>query len=161
VNEVLEYDLIPTIYPTSLVEELATDAFRKGIETPIPLHIRIDLASNGLGIDPEQAVSMIKTISRIEYIQIEALYTHLVFAYGQNAEQVHIDLKMSDKVHQQLSKLNRSSQLKEKYGGLKRYIFYCDLGQPFTIESESLMIVDITDQDKQIELLQAGHIGLN
>lgn len=110
VDQLLEYELIPTVYTTSFAEKLAAAAYRKG--TTVAIHIRIDLASNGLGMDPDQAVSMIDRISCIENLQIEALYTHLVSAYGQNFEQVITDLQTFDEVHQQLATLNKKPQLR-------------------------------------------------
>ncbi|GAA0376978.1 alanine racemase [Bacillus horti] len=96
ISKLLDYQLTPTIYTVAFAEKVSIEAKQRGAE--LPIHLRLDLASNGLGMLPDQAVYQIKQISRLPHLLIEGIYTHLVSAYRQDAKQVAEDIQSFENV---------------------------------------------------------------
>lgn len=50
-------------------------------------------------------------------------------------------------------------QLKQKYNGLWRYIFYQNIVDPYYIAPETTLEMNVNEKEKQIELFNKGYVG--
>lgn len=73
-KEIVEYDLIPTVYSFESVEALSKAAFNK--KKILPVHIKVDTGMGRLGLLPEEAKNFIKRVNKLPNIKLEGIFTH-------------------------------------------------------------------------------------
>lgn len=75
---VLEYDLIPTIASLAGARSLSRIAAKH--KKKIKFHLKVDTGMGRIGVRPASAVTTIKKIKTLPFIEMEGLYTHLASA---------------------------------------------------------------------------------
>jgi len=79
VNEILEYDVIQTIFNMELASELSRVAGRK--KKKLKIHVKVDSGMGRLGFPCEgKTVEKIIQISRMPWIEVEGIMTHFASA---------------------------------------------------------------------------------
>ena len=89
INELLHYDLMPTVYNMTTAQ-----AISKVAKALVPIYIKIDAGLGRLGVPIDEAESFVKEVAALPNIFIEGIYTHLPFrdAVGQNWARSRIEL---------------------------------------------------------------------
>lgn len=80
VDEVLEYDLMPTISELKFFNLL--DEKVRRLKKPILVHIEVDTGMTRTGLPYDTALATIRKIQRSPYIKIEGLFSHFPLADG-------------------------------------------------------------------------------
>ncbi|HEB13057.1 MAG TPA: alanine racemase [Actinobacteria bacterium] len=94
---IIEHNLIPTVYSLDLPKALSVAARKKG--TTAKIHLKIDTGMHRVGILPERAGELYKTISELEGLFIEGVFTHFACAdrpadpYTQKQLRAFLELK--------------------------------------------------------------------
>ncbi len=78
VAPIVDYNLTATVSTLNLAKALNTYAKRKNKK--INIHIKIDTGMGRLGVWHEEALGLIKAISRFSHLYIEGIYTHFASA---------------------------------------------------------------------------------
>lgn len=73
-GDLLEHDLIPTIYNMA-----AAEAVSKAAAKPTAVYIKVDCGLGRLGILADDAVPFILAVSRLPNVVVEGVYTHVPF----------------------------------------------------------------------------------
>jgi alanine racemase len=73
-NEVVKYDLTPTICSLEAAQSLSKAAQSAGKK--VKIHIKIDTGMGRIGISPYSSFSLIEKIAAMENLKIEGVYTH-------------------------------------------------------------------------------------
>lgn len=74
-EEMVEYDIRPTIYTTEMAQEISNVAVR--LDKKASVHVKIDTGMGRLGFFPtEEGVQEILNISRLPGIRMEGVFTH-------------------------------------------------------------------------------------
>ncbi|WP_035571464.1 alanine racemase [Halonatronum saccharophilum] len=74
VDDVLKYDLTPTIYSYDLAEYLS------GFGQKVKVHIKLDTGMGRIGLLPDQALKEIRRIAQLPNLEIEGAFTHFSMA---------------------------------------------------------------------------------
>lgn len=80
---IVDYDLIPTICTTDLVEAIARYASLH--HKMVKVHIKVDTGMSRFGIPIEEAINFITFVRQFSSIQIHGLYTHFPMADSDSA----------------------------------------------------------------------------
>ena len=74
IEELLRYDLIPTVYNMATAQAISGVA-----KAAVPIYIKVDAGLGRLGVPLDEAESFIKKVASLPNIFIEGIYTHLPF----------------------------------------------------------------------------------
>ena len=78
-EEMIRYDIRPTVYTEEMAEELSKEAARRGKD--VFFHIKIDTGMGRIGFAVnEESVETIERISRLPHVRMEGMYTHFAKA---------------------------------------------------------------------------------
>ncbi|MBR5510024.1 MAG: alanine racemase [Lachnospiraceae bacterium] len=78
-EEVVAYDLRPTVFKLSMARQLSEEAVRQG--KTVHMHIKVDTGMSRIGfLDHAENADVIKEISQLPNVDIEGLYTHFAKA---------------------------------------------------------------------------------
>lgn len=72
--------LTPTVYSIPAIVALGVAARAAGLTVPIDVHLKIDTGMHRVGVQPIDAVSLAKAITRAAYLRLAAVFTHLAVA---------------------------------------------------------------------------------
>lgn len=72
--------LTPTVYSIPAIVALDVAARAAGLTVPIDVHLKIDTGMHRVGVQPIDAVSLAKAITRAAYLRLAAVFTHLAVA---------------------------------------------------------------------------------
>lgn len=88
---ICKHDLSQTICTIELARALSAEAQKLGKVTNI--HVKVDTGMGRIGVLPEEVVSFVREISKLEGIRIEGIFTHLSEAGGKS--RVFTDLQIT------------------------------------------------------------------
>lgn len=78
-EEMIRYDIRPTVYTEEMAEELSKEAAHRGKD--VFFHIKIDTGMGRIGFAVnEESVETIERISRLPHVRMEGMYTHFAKA---------------------------------------------------------------------------------
>lgn len=78
IERIVKYHCIPNVYSLSFAQRLNEYSRKTGIVSPV--HIEVDTGMNRTGIDFRHAVNDIETISHMDNIQIDGIFSHFAQA---------------------------------------------------------------------------------
>lgn len=90
-EQVVDYDLIQTVYNLEIPQALSKIAQRK--EKKVKVHLKIDTGMGRIGVLPAKALEMAEKIVALPYIELEGLMTHL--ATADEADKSHTEMQVS------------------------------------------------------------------
>ena len=73
----LKYDLEPEIYSFKILEELTTFIEINQMESPFPIHIKIDSGMHRLGFEKENIDELIQRIQTNPALDVKSIFSHL------------------------------------------------------------------------------------
>ncbi len=73
-----DYDLTPVVFDLETVEEIDSEASRRGVVKPV--HVKVDTGMGRLGIRPDEALSFIRAVKALDGVTVEGILTHLAEA---------------------------------------------------------------------------------
>lgn len=77
-DNVLLYDLRPTVYQMEVVQECSKWA--RAYRRKMALHVKVDTGMGRVGLPPEQVVAFIKQVNSLPMLEVEGLFTHFAVA---------------------------------------------------------------------------------
>ena len=85
-EEIIRYDIRQAVYTYEMAELLSEAAIR--LRQKAKIHLKIDTGMGRIGFSPEEAPDAAETISKLEGIEIEGIFTHFAIAdeYGPEAD---------------------------------------------------------------------------
>ncbi len=95
------YNLIPTVCDKELANVLNVKA--ANLRKTIPIHIKIDTGMGRIGVLQNQALKLVKDVSRLKNIQIQGIFTHFALA-DVNRKFTALQIKSFDKLVDDLKK---------------------------------------------------------
>lgn len=95
ITAMLKYELIPTVCTLELARAINHRA--RALKKRIDVHIKVDTGMGRLGILHQNAFGLIKSISKLKFINIEGLFTHFAFA-DQDRKFTLYQLKLFDRL---------------------------------------------------------------
>lgn len=98
-DELLEHDLIPTIY-----NMIAAEAVSKAARKPTAVYVKVDCGLGRLGILADDAVEFVLAVARLPNVVIEGVYTHVPFADRSGAAWSSGGIKRFDSIIASLAK---------------------------------------------------------
>jgi len=78
ISPIFRYNLTPTVCTQDLVSALNQKA--RSLGKAINAHVKVDTGMGRLGVLHQDALTLIKNISRLKFINIEGIFTHLAVA---------------------------------------------------------------------------------
>jgi alanine racemase len=103
-EELIKYDIEPTIYSFSQAEELSKKAV--ALNKKAKLHIALDTGMGRIGFLPNgESLQQVKKISELPNIEIEALFSHFSSADEADKEYSHQQLEKFTYFYEELEKL--------------------------------------------------------
>lgn len=91
-KEILEYDIMPSIYQYGMAEKLSKEAKRQ--RKIAKIHLKIDTGMNRIGFMPtDESIEVIKKISKLEGIEIVGCFSHFARADEEKREYTISQLK--------------------------------------------------------------------
>lgn len=76
IQQIVEQDVIQTIYDLDFARELSLAAKGKKIK----VHVKVDTGMSRIGVAPEATVSLIRELQKLPNIEVEGLFTHFACA---------------------------------------------------------------------------------
>lgn len=76
ITQIVEQDVIQTVYDLEFARELSLAAQGKKIK----VHVKVDTGMRRIGVAPEAAVSLIQALQQLPNIEVEGLFTHFACA---------------------------------------------------------------------------------
>ncbi len=101
VPALFEYKLTPTVCTEELA--LALNDYALEFKQPIKVHVKVDTGMNRIGVLHTDAFCFIKKLSKLKFIDIEGVFTHLACA-DINNEYTLIQLNLFNQLIQRLKK---------------------------------------------------------
>ncbi|MFH1198989.1 MAG: alanine racemase [Candidatus Omnitrophota bacterium] len=101
VPALFEYNLIPTVCTEELV--IAINGYALEAKLKAKVHIKVDTGMNRIGVLHNDAFDFIKKASKLKFIDIEGVFTHLACA-DVNSEYTQIQLNLFNQLIGQLKK---------------------------------------------------------
>jgi alanine racemase len=83
IDEVLEYDLIPTISELTFFNALEEKA--KSLKKPVSVHVEVDTGMTRTGLSYDAALNSMQKIEKSPYIKIQGIFSHFPLADGDGA----------------------------------------------------------------------------
>jgi alanine racemase len=77
-NEILNYNITPTVYRTEIAEIFNRAAKEKGVIADI--HVKIDTGMNRLGVRFDELRGFLENLSRLENLKVDGVMTHFAAA---------------------------------------------------------------------------------
>lgn len=90
-EQVVDYDLIQTVYNLEIPQALSKIAQRK--KKKVKVHLKIDTGMGRIGVLPAKALEMAEKIVALPYIELEGLMTHL--ATADEADKSYTEMQVS------------------------------------------------------------------
>lgn len=81
----VRYGLTATVYEMSLARALSQAAVKH--QRKVKVHVKVDTGMSRLGVKPEDAVELVKQVSKLPFIEVEGIYSH--FATADAADKSH------------------------------------------------------------------------
>jgi alanine racemase len=78
IDDIIKYDLQPSVFAKEELRALNTAAEKAGIKTGV--HLKVNTGMNRLGIKPEEAPEFFKFIHSLKNIELKSVYTHFANA---------------------------------------------------------------------------------
>ncbi|MDD4981022.1 MAG: alanine racemase [Candidatus Omnitrophica bacterium] len=101
IQPIFKYKLTPTLCDEELARALNNRA--KAYGEPVNVHIKVDTGMGRIGVLHQDAHTLVKNIHKLEFINIEGIFTHLAFA-DMNRE---FTLYQIDLFNRLINKLNK------------------------------------------------------
>lgn len=79
-GEILNARLTPTVYTFDLCSRLAEKVANAGLETPWPVHVKVDTGMHRLGAAGDVASRIVEFIESSKYLFLQGIWTHLASA---------------------------------------------------------------------------------
>lgn len=136
VEEMIEYNLIPTVYDEEMAVKLNSMC---GDKQKIKIHIKLDTGMTRLGfstLNPEKTVAIIEKISKMPNIEIDGIFTH--YADSDNRELSYCN--------QQYERFNQVINLLQEKN--------INIPNKHTCNSAAV----ITEKDKYLDMVRCGII---
>ncbi|MFI3237928.1 MAG: alanine racemase [Lachnospiraceae bacterium] len=90
-EELISYELIPTVYSYEAAKEL--DCVAKALGKTLEIHIKIDTGMGRIGIIPdEKGLELVHDIYELEHIRIAGIFTH--FAKSDEVDKTHARMQL-------------------------------------------------------------------
>jgi alanine racemase len=83
IDEIIEWDLSPTVSDMRFAQALSFTASRSG---PVKVHVEIDTGMTRAGVNQDEAYDFLKTLSGLGGIKIEGVYTHFPSTYDDDRD---------------------------------------------------------------------------
>lgn len=78
-EDLIRYDIRPTVFREDMIEELAETALRMGINAKV--HVKVDTGMNRIGIRPDESgIAFVNKVLHTKGIELEGMYTHFARA---------------------------------------------------------------------------------
>jgi alanine racemase len=84
IDEILEWDLTPTVSDMKFAQALAFSGSR--MTGNVKVHVEIDTGMTRGGVNEDEAVEFVKTVHGLPGLTVEGLYTHFPSTYGEEAD---------------------------------------------------------------------------
>ncbi|WP_455537915.1 alanine racemase [Terrisporobacter sp.] len=110
VKEAIKNNISLTVYNVDYAKEV--DEIAKGLNKKAKVHIKIDTGMSRLGFIAENATSYIEEINKLEYINIEGIFTHFAKADEEDKSTTLFQLDRYKKVINELEDLNINIPIK-------------------------------------------------
>ena len=101
---IIDYQLTPSVYESTLCDALSRAAQAKG--TSVKVHLDVDTGMNRGGIWYTEGVDFLKWLTSLEGIEIEGIFTHFATADEADKSHVHHQLARFKSVLFALSQIN-------------------------------------------------------
>jgi alanine racemase len=175
VEEIFQFNLIPTIYSNSHLSTLkqGIKSYRNkyGLNEKLPVQIKVDTGMNRLGIDHDKAFNLIKKVSQSKDFLIDGIYTHFATSDEKDKTFANLQLKRfndlllklkNEKINYGLAHAANSGailDMPEAYfdmvrPGISLYGYYPSLETSKSIELKPIM--SIVSQVTSVKEIQAG-----
>jgi alanine racemase len=82
VDSVVENDLVQVVFSAEIASAISQRAKAAGRNAGV--HVKVDTGMGRLGIKPEQLVSFLDALKKMDNIEVKGLLTHLAYADGSN-----------------------------------------------------------------------------
>jgi alanine racemase len=84
IDEILEWDLTPTVSDMRFAQALAFSGSR--MTGGVKVHVEVDTGMTRGGVNEDKAVEIVSALSRLPGLTVEGLYTHLPSTYEEEAD---------------------------------------------------------------------------
>src|SRR3990167_4106845 len=91
IEEVIHYDLTPTIYDVKLAEALSKKAnhFQKNLK----VHVYVDTGMGSIGVRYDNAVEFVKSVKNMKNLFIDGIYTHCSYSDEKESKFTELQIK--------------------------------------------------------------------
>jgi alanine racemase len=84
IDEILEWELIPTVSDMRFAQALAFSASR--VSREVKVHVEIDTGMTRAGVNEDDACDFLTSLSKLPGITVEGIYTHLPSTYEEESD---------------------------------------------------------------------------
>ena len=109
VTPVSEFDLIQGVQNIELLLELEREGQRSG--KPIRVHLKVDTGMGRLGFGLEEIKNIYSTISKMKYIKVEGIFSHLATADAENPSFSQVQINRFQRLKEDLEQKGASTLL--------------------------------------------------
>lgn len=98
IEEIIQYNLIPTIFNFNHIKILKKNSGSKKIK----VHIKIDTGMGRLGVSSDEAFNFIFDVSKLNFISIDGIYTHFATSDEKDKSYAYLQLERFNKIIEKL-----------------------------------------------------------
>ncbi len=106
VNKFFKYDLIPSIFTKEHLQILLKEKQKSKSKQKILVHVKIDTGMNRLGVDFNEAVEFVKSLSSNKNFIIDGIFTHFATSDVRGSNFAKLQIKRIDSVLKLLKENN-------------------------------------------------------